>query len=139
MYSGASSSLMNAFVTPFAASAGQAGNTYAANMLAPPPTQSPPPNPPTLYLPPPGPIYLDTSWRETGHILSTWISVTALALGAGVALGLGTSLCVGKRAKDDAGSSTPSSTHSDHETEEDLSLASDDPEKLLKQTIIRNI
>ena len=131
-----SSALFKAFVSPFAATAGQVGNSYAAAMLAPPAPPQPEPDPPTLYLPPPGPIYLDTSWRDTGHILLTWLSVTALALGAGVVLGLGVSTCAGKRETTESSSPNESDEEFSHDT---LSLGSDDPEKQLKQTIIRNI
>jgi len=130
-----SSALFKAFVSPFASTAGQVGNAYAANLIAPPPANQPQPEPPTLYLPPPGPIFLDTSWKDTGHILLTWLSVTALALGAGVALGLGASTCVGKRKPTES----PEPSEPDDLSEDELSLGSDDPEKQLKQTIIRNI
>ncbi len=133
---GSSGALFKAFVSPFAATAGQVGNAFAASQLAPPPPPPQQPEPPTLYLPPPGPIFLDTSWTDTGHILMTWLSVTALALGAGLAVGLGASTCLGKR--ETLVSATP--TESDEGTPSDgLSLGSDDPEKQLKQTIIRNI
>lgn len=131
-----SNSLFKAFVSPFAATAGQVGNAYAASLIAPPQQTAPPPEPPTLYLPSPKPVSLDTSWTETGHIVFTWISMTSLALGVGVVLGLASSTCIGKRELNEQ-SSSPSA--SENESEESLSLQSDDPEKQLKQTIIRNI
>ena len=134
-----SDGLFKAFVSPFAATAGQVGNSYAASLIVPPPPAEAPPEPPTLYLPAQGPVVLGTSWKETGHILLTWLSITSLALGAGVVLGLGASTCAGQRKEPQTPISSEKSEEEYSSSSDNLSLGSEDPEKRLKQTIIQNI
>jgi hypothetical protein len=122
--------LTKTFMSPFAATASEVGTAYASQLISPP---DPPITEPEKlqHLPPPGPVYIDSSWSNTLHIFATFASFTALAIGFGVVLGIGAGACIGKRRRE--------ATDENSESDDSRLTDEDDPEQQLKDEIIQRI
>lgn len=77
-----------------------ATQSYVLNkVLPPPPPPPPPPEEPYQYLPNPGPYATEFSWDYALGILGTMAGLSAAVFSFGALLGIGSSLCIGKRLK----------------------------------------
>ena len=115
--------LAKAFVSPLIANTLSSTESIISDKVFPQESYDVPYDEPYQYLPPPGPVFLSPTWKETFWTIGSFSSITALYMGIGAMLGVTAVCCRREKGAD-----------SDDEDVDEVS--SEDPEWDIKREMI---